>query len=63
MSRDIMAGQWNQLKGKVKQTWGKLTDDEILESQGNMDMLVGKIQEKYGGTKEEIRQRLNEMLS
>ncbi len=59
---DIWQGRWNQVKGKIKQQWGKLTDDEIAETQGNTDELVGKIQQKYGGTKEEIRQRLNELL-
>lgn len=59
--QDIWGGRWNQIKGKIKQQWGKLTDDEISQSQGNLDMLVGKIQEKYGGTREEIRQQLDRL--
>ncbi len=48
MNRDTLKGQWMQLKGKVRQQWGKLTDDEIDQMQGNAEMLIGKLQERYG---------------
>lgn len=48
MNRDIIKGKWNQLKGEVKVQWGKLTDDELDEINGNYDKVVGKLQEKYG---------------
>jgi uncharacterized protein YjbJ (UPF0337 family) len=53
-------GDWKQFKGKVKQKWGKLTDDEIDEISGNRDILVGKIQERYGIGKEEAERRVKE---
>ena len=53
MNRDTLKGQWTQLKGKVRQQWGKLTDDEIDQMQGNAEMLIGKIQERYGRSREE----------
>lgn len=53
MNRQIIKGNWNQLKGNVKEQWGKLTDDELLELEGDRDQLVGKIQEKYGYTKDQ----------
>ncbi|MBI2954336.1 MAG: CsbD family protein [Chloroflexi bacterium] len=59
--QDIFKGRWNELKGKVRQRWGELTDDEIAQTQGNLDQLVGRIQQKYGGTKEEIRRQLESM--
>ena len=46
-------GSWNQTKGTVKEQWGKLTDDDLLEIEGRRDQLVGKIQTRYGITKEE----------
>jgi uncharacterized protein YjbJ (UPF0337 family) len=55
MTEDIFKGQWKQLKGNVKKQWGKLTDDEMDEIEGNKDILIGKLQEKYGYTKEQAR--------
>jgi uncharacterized protein YjbJ (UPF0337 family) len=59
MNKDQMAGMWRQLRGRVKKEWGKLTDDELKQVEGNYDMLVGKIQEKYGASREEIERRLD----
>lgn len=53
MNWDLIQGQWKQLKGKVKEHWGKLTDDEIEEIAGRREFLVGKLQELYGYTKEQ----------
>ncbi|MEM8533540.1 MAG: CsbD family protein [Chloroflexota bacterium] len=50
---DIIKGQWSQLKGQARTRWGKLTDDEWEQIAGHKDRLVGKLQEKYGWTKEE----------
>lgn len=61
MNRDEIEGKWTELRGKVKQTWGELTDDEIAEAEGDMDVLAGKVQQKYGGVKEEIRRQLDEL--
>ncbi|HEY9120145.1 MAG TPA: CsbD family protein [Marinobacter sp.] len=53
MSNDIAEGNWKQLKGKVRENWGKLTDDEVDEIRGRKENFVGKIQEKYGLKKDE----------
>jgi uncharacterized protein YjbJ (UPF0337 family) len=45
-------GSWTQTKGAVKEQWGKLTDDDLLEIEGRRDQLVGKIQARYGITRE-----------
>ncbi len=63
MNRDQIEGKWRQIRGEIKKQWGKLTDSELDQVEGNMDVLVGKIQEKYGGTREEIRRRLDAMES
>ena len=50
---EMVKGNWSQTKGLVKEQWGKLTDDDLLEIEGRRDQLVGKIQVRYGVTKEE----------
>jgi uncharacterized protein YjbJ (UPF0337 family) len=52
MNRDQVQGNWKQLKGKAKEKWGKLTDDDLDVINGKRDQLVGKLQERYGFTKE-----------
>jgi len=53
MKWDRIEGNWKQLKGELKTQWGKLTDDEFDVIAGKRDKLVGKIQEKYGCTRDE----------
>jgi uncharacterized protein YjbJ (UPF0337 family) len=48
MNQDRIAGQWKQLSGKIKEKWGKLTDDDLERANGNGEYLAGKIQERYG---------------
>lgn len=45
---DVTKGTFKQIKGKIKQQWGKLTDDEIDQMEGNAEILAGKLQERYG---------------
>ena len=52
MSWDVIAGNWKQLTGKVKEQWGKLTDDDIAKIAGKREQLEGALQEKYGYAKE-----------
>lgn len=63
MNDDIFEGQWKQLKGKVKQAWGVLTDDEIDQIGGKRDALVGKLQEKYGYSKLEAENELERFVT
>lgn len=60
MNQDIIKGKWTQMKGNMKNLWGKLTDDDIEKIDGNYDILVGKIQERYGRTKEEAEKECKE---
>ncbi len=52
MNKDIIKGKWTQMKGQVKQKWGKLTDDDLRMIDGQREELVGKLQERYGHTKD-----------
>ncbi len=47
-NQDVMEGQWKQMRGKVRQWWGKLTDDDLDQIAGKKDQLIGKLQERYG---------------
>lgn len=53
-TKDKIKGNWNQIKGRMKQAWGDLTDDDLTYEEGKEDELLGKIQEKTGKTKEQI---------
>ena len=48
MNEDIFKGQWKQIRGKAKEWWGKLTDDDLDKIDGRFDQMIGKLQEKYG---------------
>ena len=62
MNWDQVEGQWKQLKGSLKQKWGKLTDDDLTMIAGSRDRLVGKMQERYGIAREEAQKRADEWL-
>ena len=57
---DKIKGQWKQAKGNARKQWGKLTDDEMEQIKGERDVLTGKIQERYGITKEEANRQVDE---
>jgi uncharacterized protein YjbJ (UPF0337 family) len=59
MNWDRIEGDWKQLTGKVKEKWGKLTDDDLAVINGKREQLEGKIQERYGYGKEQIKQELD----
>ena len=60
MNENQLKGNWKQLKGRVKEQWGKLTDDDLTRMNGQRDQLVGKLQEKYGIAKEEAQKQVKE---
>lgn len=61
MNDDTLEGDWKQLKGKVRENWGKLTDDDIDEIRGRKENFVGKIQEKYGLKKDEAEKEWDKL--
>ncbi len=63
MNRDTLKGQWKQLQGEAKRQWGKLTDDELTEVEGNFDKLSGKLQERYGYHREQAEREVDTWLS
>ena len=63
MNWDQVEGHWKQLKGRVKQKWGKLTDDDVDVIAGRRDELLGKIQERYGIAREQAERQLDEFTA
>ena len=60
MNSDQFEGKWKQLKGSVKQRWGKLTDDDLTTLSGKKDELIGRLQERYGITREQATHEADE---
>jgi uncharacterized protein YjbJ (UPF0337 family) len=58
-----LQGHWNQMKGELKKKWGQLTDDDLAWSGGNIDHVVGRIQQRTGETREAIEKQINHMSS
>ena len=58
MNTDIIEGNWEKLKGEVKQRWGKITDDKLVEIAGSRDKLLGEIQTQYGIAKDAAEEQL-----
>ena len=57
---DQIRGNWKQFKGHIRQQWGKLTDDEIDQIEGHREVLIGKLQERYGIAREEAEKQVKE---
>ena len=62
MNKDTLKGQWTQLKGRVREQWGKLTDDDLDQIQGRSEQLVGRLQERYGIAKDEAQRQLDSWM-
>jgi len=62
LNKDILEGNWKQLRGQIKEWWGKLTDDELDQIEGRRDILAGKLQERYGYTRQEAEDAIQEFL-
>ncbi len=60
MNSDQMKGKWKQMKGSVKERWGKLTDDDLNVIDGQHDQLIGKIQERYGIARDAAQKQFDE---
>ena len=61
MNQDQVKGKWEQVKGRAKEAWGVLTDDDFKKAEGSVEKLYGVIQEKVGDTKESIRAKLDNL--
>lgn len=62
MNRDILAGKWKEMKGRAKEQWGKITDDELDRAEGRADQMVGLLQQRYGYTREKAEEEYDRFL-
>ncbi|HYG19957.1 MAG TPA: CsbD family protein [Ohtaekwangia sp.] len=61
MEKLTVKGTWNEVKGKLKQKYGQLTDDDLMFAEGKEDELYGRLQQRLGKTKDEIRREIEEL--
>src|SRR5436305_9631641 len=60
MNKETLAGKWHELKGDVKEKWGKLTDSDIAQINGKREILLGKLESRYGYAKEKAEKELQD---
>jgi len=60
MNQDVLEGNWKQLRGKIRQRWARLTEDQLNVIDGKREQLAGKIQELYGLTRDEVDRQIQE---
>lgn len=63
MNKDILKGKWTQMKGGIRKQWGKMTDDDVNQIQGDMEKFIGKLQERYGYGREQAEKELNDFMN
>jgi uncharacterized protein YjbJ (UPF0337 family) len=63
MNPDILKGKWMQMKGSVRSKWGKLTDNDLTEIQGDAERMIGKLQERYGYNREQAEKEINAFMN
>ena len=63
MNPEILKGRWHQVKGEVRKRWGKLTDDDVTQIEGQAEKMIGKLQERYGYKREQAEKELNDFLN
>jgi uncharacterized protein YjbJ (UPF0337 family) len=63
VNTDILKGEWTQLKGRIRQQWGRFTDDDIARINGDREVFLGKLQELYGRTREDAEAELDRWMA
>ena len=62
MNQDIFEGKWKEMRGQIKEWWGKLTDDDLEQAAGNVEQIVGLLQQKYGYTRQRAEEEFNRRI-
>jgi len=63
MNTDVLKGKWKQVSGDVKKSFAKLTDDDLLYAEGNQEKIIGKLQERYGYSRDEAQREWNKFTT
>jgi uncharacterized protein YjbJ (UPF0337 family) len=61
-TRQQLQGKWNEVKGRLKEKWGVLTDDDLVRGEGNVEQLVGVVQQRTGRAKEEVERFIDDII-
>lgn len=62
MNKDIFEGKWKEVRGQIKEWWGKLTDDDLEQTGGNAEQIIGLLQQKYGYTRQNAEEEFNQRI-
>ena len=62
MNENIFKGKWKEIKGEIVRSWGKITEDELEQTKGDLSKISGLVQQKYGEAQESVRERLNKFV-
>jgi uncharacterized protein YjbJ (UPF0337 family) len=62
INSDVLKGKWQQLKGEARIQWGRLTDDDLDQVQGNLEKLAGKLQERYGYARQDAQREVDDFV-
>ena len=62
MNEDIFEGKWKEMRGQIKEWWGKLTDDDLEQAAGNTEQIIGLLQQKYGYTRQSAEEEFNRRI-
>jgi len=62
MNKDLFEGKWKEMRGQIKEWWGKLTDDDLEQAAGNAEQIVGLLQQKYGYTRQRAEEEFNRRI-
>jgi uncharacterized protein YjbJ (UPF0337 family) len=62
MNKDIVEGKWKELKGRMKETWGKLTDDDLERAKGKADQVIGLLQQRYGYAQDQAKEQYDRFM-
>lgn len=63
MNPEMLKGKWNEMKGDIRARWSKLTDEDMTHIQGQVEKMIGKLQERYGYKREQAEKEINEFLN
>lgn len=63
LNEETIKGKWKEIKGEIRTQWGNMTEDELEKSSGNITSIAGLIQQRYGAKKEEVQEKLNNILA
>ncbi len=62
MNEQAIKGQWREFKGEIQKAWGKLTDDELEKTKGDLKAVSGLVQQKYGESQEQVKRRMDDLI-